>query len=153
LFLDAVRLRLRADVPVGTALSGGLDSSSIVCAVHQLRQQMGADVGQNSFSARSREPAFDEGPYIDAVVRQTNVDAHSPWPDPDALLQMLPTQTWHMDEPFGSTSAYAEWCVFETVHKTSVKVTLDGHGADELLAGYKAFAGPHLAALIRHGRL
>jgi len=153
LFFDAVRLRLRADVPVGTALSGGLDSSSIVCAVHRLRQQSGVNAGQNGFSARSRDPQFDEGPYVDAVIKQTNVSAHSTWPDPDALLQTLPAHTWHMDEPFGSTSAFAEWCVFKTVRETPVKVTLDGHGADELLAGYTAFAGPHLAALARHGRL
>jgi asparagine synthase (glutamine-hydrolysing) len=58
-----------------------------------------------------------------------------------------------MDEPFGSTSAYAEWCVFRTVGNTDVKVTLDGHGADELLGGYVAYGGVLLADLLRRGRI
>ena len=58
-----------------------------------------------------------------------------------------------MDEPFGSTSIFAEWCVFKMVHSTPVKVTLEGHGADELLAGYTAAAAPYLAGLLRSGKL
>lgn len=153
LFLDAVRLRLRADVSVGTALSGGLDSSSIVCAVHRLRAEEGVSSGQNSFSARSRDPLFDEGRYIAAVVKQTGVQEHAVWPDVDDLFENLGALAWHMDEPFGSTSVFAEWCVFRTVGATSVKVTLDGHGADELLGGYVSFGGVFLANLLRRGHV
>ena len=131
-FLDAVGLRLRADVPIGTALSGGLDLSAIVCAVHRLRGELtGDDDDRNSFSARSSDPLFDEGPYIAAVVRATDVKEHAVWPDVDELFDNLSTLAWHLDEPYGSTSVFAEWCVFRKVATTLVRVTLDGHGADE----------------------
>ncbi len=152
LFMKSVKLRLRADVPVGTALSGGLDSSSIVCAVHRLREQ-GADVSRHAFSARSAYKDFDEGSYMQAVVERTGVDHHETWPDADGFLQDVEKLVWHHDEPFSSASIYAEWKVFEAVAKTDVKVTLDGHGADETLLGYTAFIGPHLAHLIRKGKI
>ena len=147
-FMMAVKLRLRADVPVGTALSGGLDSSSIVCAVHDLWDGAGGE--RNAFSARARDAAFDEGPYMDAVVQQTGVVHHTTWPDADGFLKELNDMIWHHDEPFGSASIYAEWKVFSKVAETAVKVTLDGHGADETLAGYTAFVGPRLADMARH---
>lgn len=152
-FLDAVQIRLRADVPVGTALSGGLDSSSIVCAVSLLRQRHGIDAPQNSFSARSTDPALDEGVYAGAVARRSGAVSHNTWPTSEGLFESLSDVTWHMDEPFGSTSVFAEWCVFKTVRTTAVKVTLDGHGADELLAGYTASAAPYLTGLLRAGKV
>lgn len=147
-FMTAVKLRLRADVPLGTALSGGLDSSSIVCAVHALSDNAGGE--RNAFSARARDAAFDEGPYMDAVVQQTGVVHHTTWPDADGFLNELNEMIWHHDEPFGSASIYAEWKVFAKVAETAVKVTLDGHGADETLAGYTAFVGPRLGTIARN---
>jgi asparagine synthase (glutamine-hydrolysing) len=153
LFLDAVRLRLRADVPVGTALSGGLDSSAIVCAVHHLLQDAPDGGDRNAFSARSRDARFDEGEFMEAVVARTGVRHHVVWPDPDRLASELDAVTWHLDEPYGSTSIFAAWCVYARVAATPVRVTLDGHGADEILGGYTASAGPYLAALARRARL
>jgi asparagine synthase (glutamine-hydrolysing) len=152
LFTDAVRIRLRADTPVGTALSGGLDSSSIVCATHHLHTQSSL-AGRAAFSARSHLPAFDEGEFMDAVVDATGVDQKCVWPEPDDLLDGLRQITWHMDEPFGSASVFAEWKVFRTVATTDVKVTLDGHGGDEILAGYREYSGPFFGSLLRRGRL
>jgi asparagine synthase (glutamine-hydrolysing) len=152
LFLDAVRLRLRADVPVGTALSGGLDSSAIVCAAHALLQGSGGAEQQNAFSARSHDPRFDEGEFMAEVVARTRVRHHVVWPDAERLAADLDALTWHLDEPYGSTSVFGAWCVYASVAATPVKVTLDGHGADEILGGYTACAGPHLAAIARAGR-
>ncbi len=149
LFYDSVRLRLRADVPVGTGLSGGLDSSSIVCVVNDLLTNEGVSEVQNTFSSCSNISRFDEREYIDEVVRHTGVNAHYTYPPVDELFCDLEDLTWHHDEPFSSTSVYAEWRVFKTVAETPVKVTLDGHGADELLAGYHTFFGPHFAYLLR----
>lgn len=153
LFFDAVHCRLRADVPVGTALSGGLDSSSIVCTANRLLRGESDKVEQNAFSARSLDPEMDEGAFMAAVVARTNVQHHNIWTEPGNLFETLPQLTWHMDEPFGSTSTFAEWSVFKLVGSTAVKVTLDGHGADEILAGYRAFGGPHLAHMLRQGHL
>lgn len=147
-FMNAVKLRLRADVPVGTALSGGLDSSSIVCAVHELRGD-GAEGERNAFSARAKDADFDEGPFMEAVAQQTDVVHHITWPDADGFLNDLEDMVWHHDEPFGSASIYAEWKVFSKVAETQVKVTLDGHGADETLVGYTAFIGPQLGGFLR----
>jgi asparagine synthase (glutamine-hydrolysing) len=150
LFIDSVRLRLRADVPVGTGLSGGLDSSSIVCAVNeQLRRDESADL-QNTFSACSEFPEFDERPFIEEVVRKTAVRSRYTFPRIEEVFGELDRMVWHQDEPFHSTSICAEWSVFKLVGSTPVKVTLEGHGADELLAGYHNFFGTLLGGLLRN---
>lgn len=146
---DAVRLRLRADVPVGSCLSGGLDSSSIVCLVNQLLREQDAHSLQKTFSACTDEAKFDERKWIDIVVNATGVNAHYVYPPLSGLFNEVPTITWHQDEPFGSTSIYAQWSVFRLAAEQQVKVMLDGQGADEQLAGYHGFFGPHLAALFR----
>jgi asparagine synthase (glutamine-hydrolysing) len=146
---DAVKLRLRADVPVGSCLSGGLDSSSIVCIVNQLLRDQGAHSQQKTFSACSDVAKFDERKWIDIVVNATGVDAHYVYPALSGLFDEAPAITWHQDEPFGSTSIYAQWNVFRLAAELQVKVMLDGQGADEQLAGYHCFFEPHLAALFK----
>ena len=147
LFTDAVRLRLRADVSVGSCLSGGLDSSSIVCVAHQLLRSAGVADQQSTFSACATEKRFDERNYIDIVVGHTGVKAHYVYPDLGELFEKLDAMTWHQDEPFGSTSIYAQWKVFELAKNARVNVLLDGQGADELLIGYHGFFAPHFAGL------
>jgi asparagine synthase (glutamine-hydrolysing) len=150
---DAVRLRLISDVPLGTCLSGGIDSSTIVCLVDRLMRREGiklpsSDV-QKTFSARYEDKRHDEGRFIDAVVQQTGVDAQVTWPTAAGLLKELDRLIYHQDEPFPNTSMYAQWCVFKLARASGVKVTLDGQGADELLAGYHCFRFVYLAYLIR----
>ena len=149
LFRDAIRIRLRADVPVGTGLSGGLDSSSIVCVVNEELQRSNL---QNTFSACAKDPRFDEREFIQEVVKVTGVNAHYTFPSIEQLFKSLQQLAWHQDEPFSSTSIYAEWEVFKLVATTPVKVTLDGHGADEMLIGYHSFFGAYWAGLLRDGR-
>ena len=151
LFVDAVRLRLRADVPVGSCLSGGLDSSSVVCAIDLLLDHDGAD--QRTYSACSHVEQVDERRHIDQVVAHTGVRGRYTYPDIESLFELLPTMLWHQDEPFCSTSIFAQWNVFELAAQDGVKVMLDGQGADEQLAGYHSFFGPHLLGLLRSGRL
>jgi asparagine synthase (glutamine-hydrolysing) len=148
LFTDAVRVRLRADVPVGSCLSGGLDSSSIVCTANQLLRCQGITSRQETFSACAKVKRYDEREYIDSVVGQTGVHAHYVYPDLNALFDTVDAITWHQDEPFGSTSIYAQWHVFRLAAAARVKVLLDGQGADELLAGYHGFFAPHFASLL-----
>ena len=153
LFYRSVEMRLRADVSVGTALSGGLDSSSIVCAVDDLRREKLAAPLISTFSARAKNEGYDEGPFIEAVLQTACCEPHMIWPTAFGLIDNLESIIWHHDEPFGSTSIYAEWCVFRAAAEASIKVTLDGHGADEILAGYTAYIGPQLGGLIRRGDL
>ncbi|HEU0301671.1 MAG TPA: asparagine synthase (glutamine-hydrolyzing) [Longimicrobium sp.] len=151
LLVDSVRLRLRADVPVGTCLSGGLDSSSVVCAMELLLRESGGGV-QKTFSACAREARYDERRWVEEVVRHTRVEPHYVYPGLDTLFDDLPRLAWHQDEPFGSTSIYAQWHVFRLARENGVTVMLDGQGADEQLAGYHVYFAPLFAALLLRGR-
>jgi asparagine synthase (glutamine-hydrolysing) len=158
LLLDAVRLRLRSDVPVGSCLSGGIDSSAIVCGVdHLLRTEAGnaLPVGdrQRTFTAYFEEQGFDERPYAEAVVERTRTQPHWITFSDDDLLEALPAIVWAQDEPFGSTSVAAQWFVMREAKRVGLKVMLDGQGADEILAGYHGYFGPFFADLLSGGRL
>ncbi|MGR8931767.1 MAG: asparagine synthase (glutamine-hydrolyzing) [Gammaproteobacteria bacterium] len=146
---DSVRLRLRADVSVGSCLSGGLDSSSIVCIANRLLRAENVQHLQKTFSACSDVARFDEREWIDIVVDATGVDAHYVYPSFSTLFSEASKIIWHQDEPFGSTSIYAQWHVFKMAAEQNTKVMLDGQGADEQLAGYHGFFGPHLASLFK----
>lgn len=152
LLTDSVRLRLRADVPVGSCLSGGLDSSSIVCIANRLLREADAHGRQKTFSARAEVERYDESNYAQEVIQATGVDAHFTLPALSDLFSCLPQITWHQDEPFSSTSIYAQWRVFELAAAHNVKVMLDGQGADELLAGYHGFFGVRYASLFKSMR-
>ncbi|WP_184231722.1 asparagine synthase (glutamine-hydrolyzing) [Bosea sp. WAO] len=153
LLTDAVRLHLRSDVPVGSCLSGGLDSSSIVCLMSQM---MGSDAGGakvNTVSACYSEKSVDEKPFMDAVVAHAHTQPHFIFPKAEEVFARAADITWHQDEPFGSTSIFAQWCVFEEARRVGVKVMLDGQGADEQLGGYHHSFSFHLAGLIKQLKL
>jgi asparagine synthase (glutamine-hydrolysing) len=151
LLTDSVRLRLRADVPVGSCLSGGLDSSSIVCATHRLLCAQAAACAHKTFSACSEIKRFDEREYIEKVVAATGVESHYVFPSLKDLFAELDRLIWHQDEPFASTSIYAQWGVFKLAAEANIKVMLDGQGADELLCGYHNFRRAFLCGLLRSG--
>jgi asparagine synthase (glutamine-hydrolysing) len=142
LLQDSIRLRLRSDVPIGSCLSGGLDSSSIVCMANKLMfdgQSIDLNlVGerQKTFSSCFENPAYDERKFIELVIDQTGAERNYVFPKGEDLFKDLPKLIWHQDEPFGSTSIYAQWKVMEHANEKGVKVLLDGQGGDELLAGY-----------------
>ncbi|CAM5219710.1 asparagine synthase (glutamine-hydrolyzing) OS=Bosea thiooxidans OX=53254 GN=SAMN05660750_02527 PE=3 SV=1 [Bosea thiooxidans] len=153
LLTESVRLHLRSDVPVGSCLSGGLDSSSIVCLMAQM---MGSEAGGakvNTVSACYAEKSVDEKPFMDAVVAHAHTEPHYIFPKADDVFQRASDITWHQDEPFGSTSIFAQWCVFEEAKRVGIKVMLDGQGADEQLGGYHHSFSFHLAVLIKQFRL
>jgi asparagine synthase (glutamine-hydrolysing) len=158
LFVDSVRLRLRSDVPVGTALSGGLDSSAVVCVVdHLLRTEAenAKPVGerQKTFTAYFEDTGFDERPYARAVVERTLVAPHWISFSSDELLATLPELVEQQDEPFGSTSIAAQWHVMREARANGITVMLDGQGGDETLAGYRAYFAHFFSDLLRSGRL
>jgi asparagine synthase (glutamine-hydrolysing) len=157
LFTDATSLRLVSDVPVGTCLSGGLDSSAIVCTVAELMKggaTLGGAAVQKSFSARyPDDPRVDEGPYIAAVARASAAEPHDVVPSGTDLAAELDRLLWHQEEPFGSTSIYAQWCVYRLARAEGVTVTLDGQGGDEVIGGYPQQLSPFLTQLVRSGRL
>lgn len=154
LLKDSIRLRLRSDVPVGSCLSGGLDSSSIVCLIHEMLNDHGKNNIQHTFSSHFDEKEANELEYMEAVIRDTGVKAHFIHPTPQGLLEEMERLIWHQEEPFGSTSIYAQWCVFKLASTNGVKVMLDGQGTDELLGGYVPFStSVYLQELILRRRL
>jgi len=150
---DSVSLHLRADVPAGSCLSGGLDSSAIVSLMSKLLQGKSVSDIQKTFSACSNEKRFDERRWVEQVVKDINVEAHYVYPEFEQLFKEISEITWHQDEPFGSTSIYAQWQVFRSAAKNGVNVMLDGQGADEQLAGYHNFFSARLGGLFKSGHL
>jgi len=147
---DSVRVQLRADVPVGSCLSGGLDSSSIVCLM--ARVVPAGTPPPQTFSSCQEDERFDERRYIREVVARTGVRNHEVFPNAEELYQGLPQIMWHHDEPFAGTSMLAQWAVMRAAGHAGVKVLLDGQGSDEVLCGYPRFMGSRIADLIRAGR-
>jgi asparagine synthase (glutamine-hydrolysing) len=142
LFTDSIRLRLRSDVPVGSCLSGGLDSSSIVCVANDLMfpdGNAGAHERQKTFSACYENSKIDERKYIEEVISKTNAERNYVFPSAEGFAEELKSLLWHQEEPFGGTNIYAQWCVMKAVRQRGVKVVLDGQGADEQLGGYRKF--------------
>ena len=137
-FSRAVRLRLRSDVTVGSCLSGGLDSSSVVCVAAQ--EWDSAQTGQfNTFTSCFEDRRFDERQYANVVSDLAGTKSNLVFPQIGQLIENLDRLIWHQDEPFNSSSIYAQWAVFESAGSRNVKVMLDGQGGDEQLGGYRKF--------------
>ncbi len=143
-FLESVRLHLRSDVPLGFALSGGIDSSAVVCAVNHLEP----DAQLNTFSFVSPGAHDNEETWIDAVNKIVSANEHKVSANPenlhDDLLELIKIQ----GEPFGDTSIYAQYLVYRLAKEAGVTVTLDGQGADELFAGYSGYVERRLRSLV-----
>lgn len=136
LFIVSIKRRLRSDVPVGTSLSGGLDSSSIVCFIDKL---LGPHKVQKTFSARFKDPQKDEGKWIDIVVKKAKTEHHEIFPDPAEFSNEVNKIIYHHEYPLGSTSNFAHYYVMWLARKNGITVILDGQGADEYLAGYDPY--------------
>ncbi len=139
---DSIRLRLRSDVPIGSCLSGGLDSSSIVCVANKLMfdgKAIDTDLvgaSQKTFSSCFENLLYDERKFIERVIKKTGAEKNYVFPQPEDLSKDSSKLIRYQEEPFGSTSIYAQWSVMRLVKERKVTVLLDGQGGDELLAGY-----------------
>jgi asparagine synthase (glutamine-hydrolysing) len=158
LFFDSVRLRLRSDVAVGTCLSGGMDSSTLVCvAASLLRDEAEAAESLRgrleTFTAWFPDPGLEERPYAEAVAEHTGAHPHWVTFDSQQLVSDLPSIVESQDEPFGSTSIAAQWYVMKAAREAGITVMLDGQGSDEVFAGYSTFFGERFADLLRTGRM
>ena len=156
-FRAAVERHLVADVPVGTCLSGGLDSSAIVSCMTELLQQHAPDADAmrgrvQTFSAVFAGDPIDERAYIEAEIAATGAASTYIHPKDWDLVRELTTVVWHQDEPMVSTGPYAQWAVLREAAR-HVRVVLDGQGGDELMAGYVPYHGVYLRQLWRQRRL
>jgi asparagine synthase (glutamine-hydrolysing) len=143
LLSDSVRLRLRSDVPVGTSLSGGVDSSAVVTVCARLA---GEHV-RHAFTATFPGFERDEWEYAEEVARAADVTTHhAVRPTAQELWEDLERLVRDQQEPFAGTSIYAQWRVTRAAREAGVVVLLDGQGGDELFGGYNGVAGWALRA-------
>jgi asparagine synthase (glutamine-hydrolysing) len=152
-FEETVSLHLRSDVPVGTCLSGGLDSSAIACVVNLELHRRGVwqKHSQHTFSACFEDPRIDERHYIETVVDTIRCQSHYVFPSGERFAEDLEQLVWHQEEPVGTSSVYAQYCVARLARENGIKVLLDGQGSDEQLAGYRKFILVYLRQLLNSG--
>ena len=148
LFVDNVRLHLRSDVPVGAALSGGIDSSAIVMAMRRLEPNL--DI--HAFSYVADDPRVNEERWMEVVAEASGARLHKVHADSTALVSDLKDLVHVQGECFGGTSIYAQRQIFRAARDAGIKVMLDGQGADELLAGYQYYVAARFGSLARQGR-
>ncbi|MBN1853186.1 MAG: asparagine synthase (glutamine-hydrolyzing), partial [Pirellulales bacterium] len=134
LLIDATQLRLRADVPVGAYLSGGLDSSiTVALAQKKLNDRL------RTFSVSFEDRQFDESDYQKLVVDFLNVEHHAMHCDHESIAEIFPEVVWHTEKPMLRTAPAPLFMLSELVHAAEFKVVLTGEGADEILGGYDIF--------------
>lgn len=134
LFSESVSRRLRSDVSVGTSLSGGLDSSSVLYYMKQFHPK---DI--QTFSAVFPGFEKDESRYIQTVTNHLEISNHTVTPNEQELYEDFEKLMYHHEEPLSSSSIYAQYRVFKLAKENDIKVLLDGQGADEVLAGYHRY--------------
>jgi len=140
--IEAVDLRLRSDVPVGSCLSGGIDSSTIVCIINFLiSNKKIAQVGplQKVFTASYPGNSLDESKWAKLVVDSTQSSWFLTYPKKNEFLDDVEKLIYIQDYPFVSSSVYAQYRIMKLANENGIKVLIDGQGGDELFAGYKAY--------------
>lgn len=140
LFVDAVRIRMRSDVPVGTCLSGGVDSSSVASSMAWLHnKKTGLERcpkdWQRTFIATFPDSKIDEREYADAIVRHIGAKPHYWKFDDHEALKHVIDSVWATEDVYGGLNVPI-WGTYRELRNNNVIVSLDGHGGDELLAGY-----------------
>jgi asparagine synthase (glutamine-hydrolysing) len=143
-FLNSIRLHLRSDVAIGAALSGGLDSSAVVCAMRHVAPHLPI----KTFSFIARGSTLSEENWVDQINTFVGAEAHKIVVQPEDMARDIDDMIRAQGEPFGNTSIYAQYRVFKAARAKGVTVTLDGQGADEMLAGYSGYPGQRLHSLL-----
>jgi len=150
LFLDAVEHQLVTDLPMGASLSGGIDSSSAVCAMSKVQS---GESRIRTFSVSFPSDPIDESEYARVVCNATRAQNYVVRPTADEFWRDLPILVRCQQEPFSSSSVYPQWRLMKCASEHGVKVMLEGHGGDELLCGYIRYYFYYLMTLFKQGRL
>ncbi|HTN07035.1 asparagine synthase (glutamine-hydrolyzing) [Agriterribacter sp.] len=150
LFFTSVKRRLRSDVPVGTSLSGGLDSASIASVIHSL---MPGDKRYKSFSAVFPGYEKDESALIQEVVSAFGLAHFTVSPTHSCLIDALEKLCYHHEQPIGSSSVFTQYTVCRLAKQHGIKVLLDGQGADETIGGYPKYIHWWLQEMLRHRKM
>ena len=150
IFLENIRLHMRSDVPIGVALSGGLDSSAILMS---MRHVAGRTQRLIAFSFVPDDPKLSEEKWIDLVSAASGAEVHKVHVSPSDIVAEFEDLTATHCLPTGSSSVLAQRFVFRRAQELGIKVMLDGQGGDELFAGYQHFLGAPLASYLQCGNV
>jgi len=143
LFRQSIKLMLRSDVEVGTCLSGGLDSSSVVSfASKEFNKRF------STFSAIWPGYSSDESYFVNKLNEKYACHSNAFTPDLDNILDVFDRVIWHQEIPLSGSSILAQWFVMEKAKCKNIKVLLDGQGADEILSGYPVYLIPYVNEMI-----
>ncbi len=153
LFAASIKRRLRSDVAVGTSLSGGLDSSSVIAQLSTIHQSPADSNRVTAFTASFPGFEKDETAYAKQMVKQFSLEHFTTNVSGNELMDDWEKLCYHQEEPFGSASIYAQYKVFELAKQQNIKVLLDGQGADETLAGYHKYYKWYWQELFRKRKL
>jgi asparagine synthase (glutamine-hydrolysing) len=157
LLVKTTRKHLLADVPVGSCLSGGLDSSTVVSLIGKIRREQpgtraGSSENFDTFTSCYEYRELDERGYALAVAGSLKAKSHLVFPSANDFWSDFERMAWHQDMPFSALSYYAQWRVMRAARDAGIKVLLDGQGGDEVFGGYAKFRYAYLATLLRSGR-
>jgi asparagine synthase (glutamine-hydrolysing) len=144
---DAVRLRLRADVPLAVSLSGGLDSSSVAILLSEFHPDV------TGFSFGHPKARDSEGPLVQSLARSSRINAHYIWPTSKELIESFGETLLAQDAPFAGGSVIAQNFVYAAAKQHGFKVILGGQGGDEVFMGYRKYQLFHLEQLARQGQV
>lgn len=147
LLQNSIELHLRSDVPVGLALSGGIDSSAIAC----LTRELNPNLELHSFCFTPSDSRLSEKKWAEVANKKARTINHTVTVSQFNFCDNLDTFITTMGEPVLSTSCYAQYNVYKSAHNMGLRVMLDGQGADELFAGYLGFPGQRFSSLLRQG--
>jgi asparagine synthase (glutamine-hydrolysing) len=150
LFLDACRLRLRSDVPIATCLSGGVDSSAVICSLAALRDQSSSQANereavdsQRAFVATYPGTPKDESAFAELAIQRSGAEPRYRQIEPETVIDAL-YEFAYAFENIGGSLMMPLWRIYRELRRDGVVVSLDGHGGDELLAGYMHYVSGSL---------
>ena len=153
LIFSAVSSHLMSDVPVGACLSGGVDSSVVVCSIAEImKAQNCQQIGDRlkTFTACYDDSKLDESSWAASVSDFVGSEWHRVYPSEDGLVEDLKDFVYCQDFPFGSTSMYAEYCVMRLARENGITVLLNGQGADEYFSGYTSYYPEYFYEMFRN---
>lgn len=153
LLIDAVRLRLRSDVPIGFTLSGGLDSSSVIGVAGSLRDSSGQAEGLTAFNVEFEGNGYSERPFAEAAASNAKARMVVLQPKKSDLEQDWNQFIWHVETPVGGLSYFSNYQIYKLIRSHGISVVISGQGGDELLLGYERYRAFHNLFELRRGQI
>jgi len=151
---DSVKLRMRADVSFGFALSGGLDSSALLYTARNILSEMNLKNELLGFSAVfPNYTNFDESKFINIVANDLPCKTYFSNPIDEFNINSFEKHLYQQDEPINDTSYFAEWSVYKKAHEVGIKILFNGQGADEVFAGYHHHFYKYCRQLLMQGKV